>query len=145
MEFSSRTKLCLSLLNKSRDRTLPMYEGLKVKQIMCLRSIFKENDGIVCLPTGYGKSLVYDILPFVKYLSHCSVVIVVTPLNVIVTEVVLRHGDLAMKVCSECTISGTLENIRFQACRFRYLVGHPEMLLEKQVIDIMKLWGSKVD
>ena len=128
-----RTKLCLSLLNKSRYRTLPVYEGLKVKQIMCLRSIFKENDSIVCLPTGYGMSLVDDILPFVKGLSHCSVVIGVTPLNVIVNEVVSRHGDLAMKVCFECTISGTEENIRFQACRFRYLVGYLEMFLEKQV------------
>ena len=58
-------------------------------------------------PHGYEKSLVYDILPFVKGLSHCSVVIVVTPLNVNVNEVVSRHGDLVMKVCSECTIAGT--------------------------------------
>ena len=138
-------EIVFKFLNKSRDCTLQVYEGLKVKQIIYLRSIFKENDKSFCLATGYGKFLVYDILPFVKGFSHCSVVIVVTPLNVIVNKVVSRHGDLARKVCSECTLSGTKENIRFQTCCFRYLVDHPEIILEKQVIDIMKLWGSKVD
>jgi hypothetical protein len=48
-----------------------LYDSLKVKQIQCLHKIYENN---VCLPTGCGKSLVYDIylLWLLLDLSHCK-------------------------------------------------------------------------
>ena len=145
LDFSLHSKQCLVLLNKNRLPSLSPYEGLKVKQLMCLRSLFERKDLIVCLPTGYGMSLIYDILPYVTSSSECSAIIVITPLNAIINEVLSRHGELAMKVCSECLVSGTGENKMFKACKFRYVVSHPELLLEKRFIDIMKTWPSRVN
>lgn len=146
LEFSLRTKLCLIKLNKQRVMLcLPPYEGLKVKQVMCLRSVFQVKDSIICLPTAYGKSMIYDILPYIEGSSDKDVVIVITPLNAIMNEVLLRHGKLAMKLSVECAISGTEENIRFEYGQFTYLVSHPELILQKEFCAIMKAWKSKVD
>ena len=40
------------------------YEVLKEKQIEAVSSFIEGNDVFVSLPTGYGKSLIYAILPF---------------------------------------------------------------------------------
>jgi superfamily II DNA helicase RecQ len=66
---------------------------------MCLRSIWNRTDIIVCLPTGYGKSLIYDILPYDS--NGVTVVIVITPLNAIVTDIIARHQGFAMKLSHE--------------------------------------------
>ena len=41
------------------------YDGiiLKVKEVICLESLYLKNDLVAVLPTGYGKSLVFQVLP----------------------------------------------------------------------------------
>ena len=39
------------------------YENLKEKQLEAVVSFMEENDAFVALPTSYGKSLIYAILP----------------------------------------------------------------------------------
>lgn len=41
------------------------YRELKSEQIMAISSFVQGNDTFVALPTGYGKSLIYAVLPFV--------------------------------------------------------------------------------
>ena len=36
---------------------------LKVKQVICLESLFLKKDLVAVLPTGYGKSLFFQVLP----------------------------------------------------------------------------------
>ena len=36
---------------------------LKVKQVICLESLYLKKDLVAVLPTGYGKSLVFQVLP----------------------------------------------------------------------------------
>ena len=40
------------------------YDGLKEKQIEAIVSFLRGNDTFVALPTGYGKSLIYAVLPY---------------------------------------------------------------------------------
>ena len=50
-------------------------EGLQLKpeQQKALRSVLNKNDTTVVLPTGFGKSVVYMLLPFsFKYLNRLS-------------------------------------------------------------------------
>ena len=39
--------------------------SLKPKQKLAVQAIYEGKDAFLCLPTGYGKSLCYQVLPFV--------------------------------------------------------------------------------
>ena len=57
--------------------------ALKCEQLLCIKHIYERNDVFLWLPTGFGKSLCYEVLPFVfddKLGRSNSVVIVVSPL-----------------------------------------------------------------
>ena len=54
------------------------------------------KDSLVILPTGYGKSLIYQTLPFIfDYLdpSLAAVIIVVSPLNALMQEQVEKLSE----------------------------------------------------
>ena len=63
---------------------------LKPKQVKCLEAVYFGRDVIAVLPTGYGKSLIFHLLPslFCDKLTSASnkraVVIVVSPLNALI-------------------------------------------------------------
>ena len=62
--FSLQLKFFMFKLNKARHGLgLEIYSTLKVKQIDCFRGMYKHRDIITCLPTGYGKSFLYDLSP----------------------------------------------------------------------------------
>ena len=94
-----------------------MYENriLKPKQVLCMETLYRNKDVVCVLPTGYGKSLIFHLLPmllFVKYnlgsdvfqISRQawrsskefsadrvnSIVIVVSPLNALMNDQVAR-------------------------------------------------------
>ena len=62
----------------------------KPKQVKCLEAVYFGRDVIAVLPTGYGKSLIFHLLPslFCDKLTSASnkraVVIVVSPLNALI-------------------------------------------------------------
>ena len=41
------------------------YYNMKVKQLEAVKALIEGNDTFVSLPTGFGKSLIYAVLPFV--------------------------------------------------------------------------------
>ena len=63
---------------------------LKPKQVKCLEAVYFGRDVIAVLPTGYGKSLIFHLLPSLFYdkLTSASnkraVIIVVSPLNALI-------------------------------------------------------------
>ncbi|XP_057296073.1 uncharacterized protein LOC130625010 [Hydractinia symbiolongicarpus] len=60
---------------------------LKPKQIICFEQLINGNDTLAVLPTGYGKSILYQLLPFVMPLQKKrNIVIVVSPLNAIIED-----------------------------------------------------------
>ena len=85
------------------------YDSLKVEQIECLRVICLREDVLAVLPTGFGKSLVYQIIPKVlECLKNESddtqkfIVCVVSPLEYIrkqqVASINKLHGLSAAAV-----------------------------------------------
>jgi superfamily II DNA helicase RecQ len=92
-------------------------------------------DVIVNLPTGYGKSFIYDILPYCSDKLN-PIVVIVCPLNAIIEEVLIRHGAAAFKP----TRDNLTPNVNF-----KFLIGHPEVLLDKNVCDWMKQWSDRVE
>ena len=77
---------------------------LKLKQVICLESIYLNRDVMCVLPTGYGKSLIFHMLLLAKgkigsdffrerkskdtaeYEENNPIVIVVSPLNALMSD-----------------------------------------------------------
>ena len=61
---------------------------LKVKQYKIIDAILSGKDVIGVLPTGYGKSIIFQLLPFIHeyLLGKETIVIVIAPLNAIIDD-----------------------------------------------------------
>ena len=60
---------------------------LKPKQIQVFESILNHSDVIAVLPTGYGKSCLFQLLPgFLQQSNEQGIVIVLSPLNSIIID-----------------------------------------------------------
>ena len=60
---------------------------LKVKQIVCPHDVFCNHDVIAIFPTGFGKSIIYQLLPnLIPTKKEKNIVVVVSPLNSIIED-----------------------------------------------------------
>ena len=114
--------------------------GLKLKegQYEALKSMVVDARDTVCvLPTGYGKSLIYQLLPnvldFYCYRGNqqtTASVIVVSPLNALMEDQISKvEGNVkVMKVTDD---AASLTNLKVPP---QILFAHPEVLLENRKI-----------
>ena len=78
---------------------------LKPKQVRCLECMYLQSDVMCVLPTGYGKSLIFHLLPLLLFAKFKlqgkvqrgfsatlvdSIVIVVSPLNSLMNDQILK-------------------------------------------------------
>ena len=64
---------------------------LREEQLKAIRAVFEGRDVFVILPTGFGKSVCFHVLPFLfdhklSQMNKKSVVVVVSPLVALMTE-----------------------------------------------------------
>lgn len=89
---------------------------LKPMQIKCIKAAAK-GDVLALLPTGYGKSVVYDILPYYMKANHfsdnVSKIVIVCPLNIILDEIKKRHPHTAVCVADLCVKTTESKSIDF--------------------------------
>ena len=82
--------------------------NLKPKQVKCLEAIYSGRDTIGVLPTGYGKSIIFHLLPglfFDKINSRYTktdspfhpVIVVVSPLNSLISDQIRRSTERKVK------------------------------------------------
>ena len=103
----------LSCLDFSIKKSIYTNINLKPKQVICLEAIFKRRDTVAVLPTGYGKSLIYQLLPSLlskrnefeqkqsdqmSSTRSFSVVLVVSPLNSLIEDQLRKINE-----CTELT------------------------------------------
>ncbi|XP_066935524.1 probable ATP-dependent DNA helicase RecS [Clytia hemisphaerica] len=70
----------------------------KAKQIQCFEYILGGHDVIAVLPTGYGKSLIFHLLPWIlpqKQPNQSNIVLVVCPLSSIIRDQVSLLSEKA--------------------------------------------------
>lgn len=78
--------------------------SLKPKQLDALKKIYEGKDTLVLLPTGYGKSVIFHLLP---KLFGDKIVICVSPLNAIIMDQIKRLRSRGILACA-LTVSGTV-------------------------------------
>ena len=91
---------------------------LKEEQRCAVKAIYEGRDVFVCLPTGYGKSLCYQTLPFVMNYKRSqtvqearerdSAIIVVSPLVALMEDQVSglrKHGVKASIITSSASVT----------------------------------------
>ena len=79
--------------------------NLKPKQVQCLEAIYFGRDTIGVLPTGYGKSIIFHLLPGLfldkinsRSRSHTEspihpVIVVISPLNSLISDQIRRSTE----------------------------------------------------
>lgn len=102
---------------------------LKEAQYECLEAIVcRSKDVLAVLPTGYGKSLIYQSLPLIyDYVesSTSSLVIVVSPLNALMQDQVEK---LKEKINVTVLKQGNANSLN-DAGSCKILFAHPEVLV----------------
>ena len=96
--------------------------SLKEKQLSAMKAIYEGRDVFVCLPTGYGKSLCYQTLPFLMEhkLDGDRAIIIVSPLVALMEDQVVglkKHGVRASILSSSTSVSK--DNIATGECLCR--------------------------
>ena len=126
---------CDSRILSSVNRVLSCYptlpSRLKDKQLEVLQSVLEGNDTFAVLPTGYGKSLIYYLLPLVQNDLHPTAadspaLVVVSPLTQLIESQMqtLRNLGLGCLSLSATMIpDGKLEN------KVSHLFTSPEAIL----------------
>ena len=81
---------------------------LKEKQLSILKlTILDKKDVLAVLPTGFGKALIYQtIAPFADFIepdesTECgkSILIVISPLNVLIKDQVTKLRETGLRAC----------------------------------------------
>ena len=107
----------LRIPKPTRSRTLnrlPIWHGQK-----------NGTDCICCLPTRFGKSLIYEILPFV---DPNSLAVVVVPLNAIIAQQIQKLGSMAISLSK----GKKIPTDEIADGRIRYIFSHPEDILNNR-------------
>ena len=100
---------------------------LKEAQYEALKAIVVDNkDSLVMLPTGYGKSLIYETLPFIfDYLdpSLAAVIIVISPLNALMQEQVEKLSEIVNTTVLQANANKEMD------VNCKIVFAHPEVIV----------------
>jgi superfamily II DNA helicase RecQ len=104
--------------------------------------VVDRRDTLCVLPTGYGKSLIYQLLPFV-FNALCnedaaSSVILISPLNALMVDQISKlrqHMDVSVLKDSRKAMQSDMACVYNQIVRPSQIIfAHPEALLENRNI-----------
>lgn len=115
---------------------------LKKKQLDCIKNVVGGKDTLAILPTAYGKSMIYQMLPLI-YKSVSSgpkhpIVLVVCPLQSLIHNQIAEAEELSsylgIKACSLDTCSD-VESMKLNG--YNIVFGIPEKWLSSSVKDFL--------
>ncbi len=124
---------------------------LKKEQMECISSVVTDGKDILAvLPTGYGKSHIYQLLPdvFDQYLVvQDSIVLVISPLNALMYDQIAKLNERGIRACMiqghEVVVANGDQVTRLRMDElsnptFQLIYMHPEICVhEKKFIGFM--------
>jgi superfamily II DNA helicase RecQ len=85
------------------SRSLGLEFSLKEKQLETLRVLFMGHDCVSVMPTGYGKSVIFQCLPWLfqckKEFQHPLITVVVSPLTSLMQDQVMSLCERGIRAC----------------------------------------------
>ncbi|XP_062573726.1 uncharacterized protein LOC134235606 [Saccostrea cucullata] len=84
-------------LTSAKQKLGITYE-LKPEQISALRAFTESKDLVCLLPTGFGKSVIFQLMPFITE-DPMAVVLVISPLNAIMKDQVRKLCESGIPAC----------------------------------------------
>jgi ATP-dependent DNA helicase RecQ len=114
---------------REQSNTLQQEQEEALFNFVCKRDVF------VNLPTGFGKSLIYQIAPmFVKQLGLCiiPIILVISPLVSLMQDQVSQLKRQRMSAVSLPETS--INDDRLNSCDYTIVYSSPESLLSNEVI-----------
>ena len=93
--------MCYSSLQAAVSSSIYSNINFKVKQVVCVEAIYRGRDVVAVLPTGYGKSMIFHLLPSLfldkikceSRVAPSPVIIVVSPLNALIKGQIRRLNE----------------------------------------------------
>ena len=137
-------------MNSALGKVNTEIDRLTEHQLKALNNFLCGKDSFVCLPTGHGKSLIYQLCPVVvKELSSSGleqfptdpIVIVISPLNSLIADQIGSCEKLGIKACkldSDC-----LDRLK-EACDFEILYASPEMLDDQETRTLLQQYSIRL-
>ena len=90
MEFVLKSKFALTKINSERKTEFTFLKPLQFKSIQAAES----TDTLAILPTGYGKSMIFELLPRLDD----TTAVIVSPLNAIIEEQTNKLGERCLRI-----------------------------------------------
>ncbi|XP_068713650.1 uncharacterized protein [Montipora foliosa] len=124
---------------------------LKPKQLEALRAVVQQKrDVLALLPTGYGKSVIYQLVPnmcdfLFQGRNYCSIAIIASPLTALMmdqVEKIKKQGQSTAIIQAECLEADNLNDLEINVHgdpvenvlrgRVSILFSHPEVLVSNK-------------
>ena len=113
---------------------------LKLEQEKAIRGLIQGNDVFVSLPTGFGKSLIYELLPGtfdrIRNRGH-SVALVVSPLIASITDQIASFSTIGISAIHFSESLHKEAKVDLQQGKFQIIFISPETLFSS--LELMNL------
>lgn len=111
---------------------------LKQKQRECIIAATK-YDTFCVLPTGYGKTAIIQIMPYMNE-SESAKVLVMCPLNAILSEYINKFGSHCCNVKRYTSDGLAVEDTALEPmpASIKYIIGHPEDFLTGNAVHLLQ-------
>lgn len=132
VDENSPEKSILNLYNNSFNSNILC---LKSKQKEAIKLLVKDQTDVVCmLPTGYGKSLIYELLPIAyRYETKLDAfVLVIEPLNIIIDQQLAKLGKNT-SICLKNKMND-IDIDKIASGSFSYIFSHPENIIGNKAV-----------
>lgn len=118
---------------------------LKDGQKRAIRAFFSGKDTMVVLPTGYGKSLVYQVAPLcadflqhvkdcgcndVSHIQHHNIAVVISPLIALMADQVKQMGSKGITAMNISAAKTTSEKLKLSEGKYSIVFATPESLMK---------------
>lgn len=121
--------------------------SLKSEQRSSLRNLFEGKDLLAVLPTGFGKSLIFQLLVLMMEVRRkrrgergFASIVVISPLQSIIRDQVVEVVSMGMTTCDLNEKLDCLEEIH--QGKYRIVYASAEAAMDKRFLDSLKLKDS---
>ena len=102
-----------------------------------LQQLYDRKDVIADLPTGYGKSFIFQLLvPLEQKRNNHSTVLIVCPLTRIINDQITEVQSIGL---SACNLAGNLDKLQdIEAGKFNIVYASTESIIDRRFLASLK-------